>query len=67
MHSQSLYFGDIKPYTLLIFKDLSVKLADFGVSVKIPANASMDDKLSLVGLTNSYSLEEVIYSYKCGD
>ena len=37
-HSKNLYFGDMKPENLLIFRDLSVKLGDFGVSIKYSQN-----------------------------
>ena len=35
LHKQGIYYGDMKPQNILIFKDYSVKLGDFGVSIKL--------------------------------
>ncbi len=42
VHSKGIYFGDMKPDNLLIFRDMSVKLGDFGIYVKLPDGESMD-------------------------
>ena len=34
LHSQNIYYGDMKPENVLIFKDYKVKIGDFGVSMK---------------------------------
>lgn len=35
LHRQNVYYGDMKPENLLIFRDYKVKLGDFGISIKI--------------------------------
>ena len=42
LHSKNVYYGDMKPENLLIFKDYKVKLGDFGVLIKLPDNATDD-------------------------
>ena len=59
LHSKNVYYGDMKPENLLVFRDFKVKLGDLGVSVKIPENDSDQNEIYLKGMTNEYSLEEV--------
>jgi serine/threonine protein kinase len=35
LHSIGVYYGDMKPSNILIFRDYLVKLGDFGVSLKM--------------------------------
>ena len=35
MHTQHVYFGDMKAANLLVFRDSRVKLGDLGISTKI--------------------------------
>ena len=35
LHSKNVYYGDMKPENVLIFKNYQVKLGDFGVSIKL--------------------------------
>jgi serine/threonine protein kinase len=44
-------FCDIKPENFLIFRDLKIKLGDFGISIKLPDNANDDTEVGLKGLT----------------
>ena len=44
LHENNVYFGDMKPENLLIFKNYKVKLGDLGVSLKIPNNKEGNDK-----------------------
>ena len=39
-----------------MFRDLTVKLGDFGVSIKIPDDAKPDDMFQLRGLTHQFSM-----------
>lgn len=36
LHKNNVYYGDMKPENLLIFRNYQVKLGDFGVSKKLP-------------------------------
>ena len=51
-HSQGVYYGDMKPTSIQVFRDYKVKLGDFGLSIK----TQLDDQLSydLVGFTPRY-------------
>ena len=51
----------MKPENLLIFRNYSVKLGDFGVSIKIPHTKGLDDYIGdLKGFTEGYSDPEFI-------
>ena len=51
LHSKNIYYGDMKPENLLIFKDYKVKLGDFGCSVKFSNDSNEDTLASIRGLT----------------
>jgi serine/threonine protein kinase len=36
LHRKNVYFGDMKPDNLLVFRDYKVKLGDLGISIKLP-------------------------------
>lgn len=36
LHENNIYFGDMKPENMLVFKDYRLKLGDLGVSLKFP-------------------------------
>ena len=42
VHSQHIYFGDMNPLNVLIFKDLSVKLGNFASAIKKPKSEGFD-------------------------
>ena len=63
LHSNQIYYGDMKPENLLIFRDYKVKLGDFGVSLKLPNNSNFDDKFYLKGLTFDYSMDHLIEKF----
>jgi len=57
LHSQNLYYGDMKEANLLVFRDYSVKLGDFGISIKIdPELDPNEENYELKGVTPGYSL-----------
>ena len=35
LHSSNVYYGDMKPENILIFKNYQVKLGDFGTALKL--------------------------------
>mmetsp|Transcript_22073 Transcript_22073/g.21259 ORF Transcript_22073/g.21259 Transcript_22073/m.21259 type:complete len:230 (+) Transcript_22073:379-1068(+) len=55
-HSQNVYYGDMKEANLLVFRDYSVKLGDFGISLKLDENEDPgEDLYDLKGVTPGYS------------
>jgi serine/threonine protein kinase len=54
IHSKNIYYGDMKEANLLIFRDYSVKLGDFGISIKLKPEGDDDnkEKYQLKGLTS---------------
>lgn len=63
MHQQSLYYGDMKPSNLLVFRDQKVKIGDFGISLLMNSD---EDSYYLKGLTHGYCIEEINVKFdKC--
>jgi serine/threonine protein kinase len=57
LHSQNVYFGDMKPENLLLFRNYQIKLGDFGVSFKLDESIDENEEVYLLsGLTQEYSL-----------
>ena len=54
-----MYYGDMKPANLLIFRDMRVKISDFGITIQMPENASDDDLVPLKGYTPGFVLPEI--------
>jgi serine/threonine protein kinase len=64
VHSQKVYYGDMKPQNLLVFRDMSIKLGDFGVSVKVPDNQNFDEEdLYIKGLTYDFSNKNITQKF----
>jgi serine/threonine protein kinase len=63
LHQNNIYYGDMKPENLLLFKDYKIKLGDLGISLKIPASINEETTLYLKGLTVLYSLPEMSKLY----
>lgn len=61
LHYNNVYYGDMKPDNLLIFKDYRIKLGDLGVSLKLPSYGS-DSYLK--GLTPNYYLDDIYLLFK---
>lgn len=40
LHEHNIYYGDMKPENLLVFRDLSVRLGDLGVSMIMKEHAN---------------------------
>lgn len=58
LHKNGVYFGDMKPENLLVFRNMAIKLGDFGISMKLPDGFKLEDTISnLKGFTNGYSNE----------
>ncbi len=57
IHSENIYYGDMKEANLLIFRDYSIKIGDFGVSIKMketPVKEGESDEYDVKGLTPGY-------------
>lgn len=67
LHCQKVYYGDMKPENLLVFRDLRVKLGDLGVSIKLPGDATDTTVTYLKGLTTEYSIKELSSKLLSGD
>ena len=63
LHHNNVYFGDMKPENLLLFKDYRIKLGDLGVSMKLPDNSTAETTMYLKGLTPTYAMKEVEAKY----
>ena len=59
LHSINIYYGDLKPQNLLIFKDYSVKFGDFGCCIKFSDDSTEDTLAYVRGVTKEYSCKEV--------
>ena len=67
VHSKNVYYGDLKPHNLLVFRDMSVKFGDFGISVKIPDNADNSYKDYIKGITANYASKTAFKKYSNDD
>jgi serine/threonine protein kinase len=54
----------MKPENLLIFKDYKVKIGDFGVSIKMPADSTDESTFNISGLTPFYSAKDINKLYQ---
>lgn len=53
LHLNNIYFGDMKPENLLIFRDYRIKLGDLGISMPM---YNPEGNLYLKGMTLKYSM-----------
>lgn len=64
IHDNNVYYGDMKPENILVFRNYKVKLGDFGVSIKIPDDKIKKDSLiRLKGLTTEFCMPSLIEKY----
>jgi serine/threonine protein kinase len=57
MHSKNIYYGDMKPENVLIFRNMTLKIGDFGISLKLPDDVQDDDTFFINGYTSYYSMD----------
>mmetsp|Transcript_7077 Transcript_7077/g.5329 ORF Transcript_7077/g.5329 Transcript_7077/m.5329 type:complete len:154 (+) Transcript_7077:609-1070(+) len=68
LHSNHVYYGDMKEANILIFRDYSIKIGDFGISIKCdPSIDPNEPYYELKGGTNGYMNQTVIASFESGD
>eukprot|EP00347_Sterkiella_histriomuscorum_P023963 403332778 len=61
LHQRDVYYGDMKPHNLLVFKDQLVKVGDLGITMKLDKSIPDDQKAYfLKGLTLAYASQKVI-------
>lgn len=51
IHSMNVYYGDMKEENVLVFRDYSIKLGDFGVSVTMN---NSEEEFNLKGMSKGY-------------
>eukprot|EP00347_Sterkiella_histriomuscorum_P016854 403351596 len=55
LHQRDMYYGDMKPHNLLVFKDQLIKIGDLGTTIKLDHNIQEDEKSYLIkGLSLAY-------------
>eukprot|EP00347_Sterkiella_histriomuscorum_P011329 403372867 len=47
LHQRDIYYGDMKPHNLLVFKDQLIKIGDLGTTIKLDHNIQEDQKAYL--------------------
>eukprot|EP00347_Sterkiella_histriomuscorum_P007163 403350020 len=56
LHQRDVYYGDMKPHNLLVFKDQLIKIGDLGTTIKMDSSIEDDQKAYLLkGLSTAYS------------
>eukprot|EP00347_Sterkiella_histriomuscorum_P010727 403375153 len=56
LHQRDIYYGDMKPHNLLVFKDQLIKIGDLGTTIKLDHNIQEDQKAYIIkGLSLAYS------------
>jgi serine/threonine protein kinase len=54
LNDQQIYYGDMKPSHVLVFKDQTVKLGDFGTSFK-----TKESNNYIIGATRDYCMGDI--------
>lgn len=67
LHKQNIYYGDMKPQNILIFKDYKVKFGDFGCAIKFSNDSSYDTKTFIRGVTKGFSSKEMVKAHQDGE
>jgi len=55
LHQRGVYYGDMKPANILVFKDYRVKVGDLGISIKLNSQIPENKKhYKLLGITKGF-------------
>jgi serine/threonine protein kinase len=66
LHSRDILHCDIKPMNILVFKDGSAKLSDFGASTEVSCNEEAEIREELLRYTPVYASPEVLIAHLYG-
>ena len=64
LHSENVYYGDMKPQNILVFKDYKLKIGDFGTAMKLKEGD--DGEYYVGGLTEKYALPKIKQAFELG-
>eukprot|EP00347_Sterkiella_histriomuscorum_P020993 403335676 len=65
LHQRDVYYGDMKPHNLLVFKDQILKVGDLGISMKLDNSIPNDQKAYfLKGLSLPYASQKTINDFQ---
>eukprot|EP00347_Sterkiella_histriomuscorum_P014320 403361324 len=65
LHQRDVYYGDMKPHNLLVFKDQILKVGDLGISMKLDNSIPIDQKAYfLKGLSMPYASQKTINDFQ---
>lgn len=68
-HQKGIYYGDMKPQNLLVFRDQRVKLGDLGISIKFDFHDKngTGNLYQIKGMSPGYYAEEIGDAFKNGE
>eukprot|EP00347_Sterkiella_histriomuscorum_P009577 403340674 len=65
LHQRNVYYGDMKPHNLLVFRDQQVKVGDLGISIKLDQSRDDNEKLyTLKGLTTAFASTDMLKAFQ---
>ncbi len=60
LHQRNIYYGDMKPANVLVFRDQRLKVGDLGISIKLDDDDDWDTaKYLLKGVTKKFVTKEI--------
>ena len=62
LHTQNVYYGDMKPQNLLVFKNYNVKIGDFGTAMKLQTDP--DALYYVKGYTKRYATSKIQQAFE---
>eukprot|EP00347_Sterkiella_histriomuscorum_P016730 403352071 len=64
LHQRDVYYGDMKPQNLLVFKDQLIKIGDLGTTIKLDQQIQDDQKAYIIkGLSASYQNDKTFEEF----
>eukprot|EP00347_Sterkiella_histriomuscorum_P013869 403363056 len=65
LHQRDVYYGDMKPHNLLVFKDQLVKIGDLGTIIKLDSSKQDDQKAYLIqGISPAYQENKTLDEWR---
>eukprot|EP00347_Sterkiella_histriomuscorum_P020007 403339455 len=60
LHQRDIYYGDMKPHNLLVFRDQQVKVGDLGISIKLDSSKLDTEEIYQInGMSRAYASTEM--------